>query len=283
MIRKLKYAILSDIGTFDLKYYEQDKEVELIKLCTDNGISYLPDKSREFAYKLDNGKFKKTKISDQLKVNPYDLIFDKETIDKFREVDHNEIRFIMENGLIKGVVHIVDYNSDYIGIELFKALLEFEQNLRQLLVNEKKTNKDFIEWVRKRAEKEEKKRIKKGVEKRTHWETRIEQIDPEDETKKKEKNEERKNASLFQTFNLRELLHFATNIKALHKDDFPLDDIGAIRNLLAHNKDITNIKEEKEEGNTVVYHFEGLEQFVEQMHVFFKAFEVLEDTMRGFK
>jgi hypothetical protein len=123
MIRKLKYAILSDIGTFDLKYYEQDKEVELIKLCTDNGISYLPDKSREFAYKLDNGKFKKTKISDQLKVNPYDLIFDKETIDKFREVDHNEIRFIMENGLIKGVVHIVDYNSDYIGIELFKALL----------------------------------------------------------------------------------------------------------------------------------------------------------------
>ena len=51
----------------------------------------------------------------------------------------------MENDLIKkGGVHIVDYNSDYTGIELFKALLKFAQNLRQLLLNKYQTNDDFI-------------------------------------------------------------------------------------------------------------------------------------------
>lgn len=281
MIRKLKYAILSDIGTFDLKYYEKEKEEDLIKFCTNHGITYLPDKSRKFAYKLVKGNFIKTEISEQFKVNPYDLIFDKETIDKFKEVDHNEIRFIMENNLIKGVVHIVDYNSDFIGIELFKSLLQFEQNLRELLIKEKQTNRDFIDWVRKRAEKDEKKRIKKGDNTKTHWEKRLEYIEPHDETKREERIEERKNASPFQTFYLRELLHFATNIKVLHKDDFPLNDIGDIRNLLAHNKDITNIKEEG--GDTVVYHFKGLEKFVNQMNLFFKSFEVLEDALRSFE
>ena len=281
MIRKLKYAILSDIGTFDLKYYEEGKEEDLIKFCTNYGITYLPDKSRKFAYKLVNGSFIKTEISDQLKVNPFDLIFDKYTINKFKEVDHNEIRFIMENDLIKGVVHIVDYNSHYIGIELFKALLQFEQNLRDLLIKEKQTNRDFIAWVRKRAEKEEKKRIRKGVKTKTHWEKRLEQIEPNNETKREEKKEERKNASPFQTFYLRELLHFAISIKKLDKNDFLLDDISDIRNLLAHNKDITNIKEEG--GDTVVYHFDGLEKFVKQMHQFFKSFEVLQDTLRSFE
>ena len=46
MIKKLKYAIIADIGNFNPVYYEADKETQLMAYCNKNGFSYLPSKSK---------------------------------------------------------------------------------------------------------------------------------------------------------------------------------------------------------------------------------------------
>lgn len=193
MIRKLKYATIADIATFNLKFYDDQKEKELKKFCRKNGITYLPTKCRISAFKLEGNDFIKTKIEDISKVNLNDLIFYQSTIDKFEEVDHNEVRFIMESGEIKAVVHIVDYNNDSISIELFKALLQFETNVRNLLIENNLTNEKFIVWV-------EKKSISSNNKK--YWQRRLNAIYPEDEKRRLKTINKMENANPFQTFTL---------------------------------------------------------------------------------
>ena len=77
MIRKLKYAIIADIATFDLTYFDDQEESESIDICKINGYTYLPSRCEKFVYKLENDQFKKVAIEmidDNLKVNPSDLI-----------------------------------------------------------------------------------------------------------------------------------------------------------------------------------------------------------------
>ena len=64
MIEKLKNAKLSDITSFDLIFYNEEKEKQLKDFCIKNGITYLPAKCRKSAYKLENNDFIKIEIGD---------------------------------------------------------------------------------------------------------------------------------------------------------------------------------------------------------------------------
>lgn len=270
MIRKLKYAIIADIATFDLSYFDDQEESQSIDICNANGYTYLPSRCEKFVYKLENDHFKKVAIEmidDNLKVNPSDLIFNSETIAKFGKQFQNEVRFLIDKEEVKdkrgirvidkiiGVIHIVDYNNDFISIELFKAILQFEKNLRQLLVMNGKNNNDFISWVKEKAE---------SAKQDSFWARRLYQLN--------QKKDERENANPFQTFNLKELLQFAVNINLLNKKDFNAQKIGDMRNLVAHNKDVVS---KKEDEDSIVYLPKGLNVLAEQMKAFFKAYEIL--------
>ena len=95
MINRLKYATIADIGIYDVVFYDEAKVEKNIKFAKDNGITYLPAKNRKEVYKLVDGNFIKTTLEETLKINPFDLVFDKNTLEKFRQVNHNEIRFIV--------------------------------------------------------------------------------------------------------------------------------------------------------------------------------------------
>lgn len=273
MIRNLKYATIADIGIFKLIYFNPKKEIELVQFCNTNGISYLPSICKKHVYKLIDGRFIEKSIDDYLIVNPFDRIFDESTLKKFETVNHNEIRFIMENGKIRGAVHIIDYNSPFISIEVYKALLQFESNLRILLINNGLKNEDFILWI--------KEIIATSNNKKIFWIKRLQEIEPDSEKKLLKKQEERKNANLFQTFYLRELLEFAISKDLIKSSDFRIEDIISIRNLIAHNKDVTS--QQKEEDDTIIYNFEGLKKFVAQMKSFFHSYEVLADKVENDK
>ncbi|MGV8964057.1 MAG: hypothetical protein ACOH2V_11850 [Candidatus Saccharimonadaceae bacterium] len=255
MIKNLKYAIIADIGIFNPIFYDEHKKEDLVRMCIDNGITYLPNRSRKSAYKLVNNQFVETKIEEHLKVNPYDRLFDQETINKFVKVNPNELRFIMERDEIIGVVHIVDYNNDFIDVELFKALLEFETNLRKLFIYKGLTNNSFITWVRERPE--------SNMEGH-HWHKRLYQI--------QNQREEQENANPFQTFYLRELLEFAESEKLIDLYNSEIEEINQLRNLLAHNKDVISHSNKK---GSIIYNSERLQDFANQMKVFFYAFDIL--------
>ena len=258
MIKKLKYAIIADIGKFNPVYYEAQKEEELKAYCTKNGFTYLPSKSRKSVYKLVNNHFIETKIEDVLKVNAYDLIFDYDTIRKFEKPNHNEIRFIVENNEIKGVVHIVDYNNVFISVQLFKALLKFESNLRKLLINNDLTNEDFISWVKDKASRTND----------NYWHRKLNEVEY--------RREQMKDANLFQTFNFRDLLNFTKDKDLLILSDIEIDNVSDVRNMLAHNKDVTS---HTDKNGSIVYNFDGLVIFAEQMNSFFRSYEVLADKV----
>ncbi len=260
MIKKLKYAIIADIGKFNPVYYDAQNERELIAYCIKNGFTYLPSKSKKSVYKLEKDHFVKTRIEDVFKVNAYDLIFNQDTIKKFEKPNHNEIRFIVENNQIKGVVHIVDYNNVFISVQLFKALLQFESNLRQILIEHDLTNEDFITWVKDKASKTND----------NYWHRKLNELEY--------RREQMNYANLFQTFNFRDLLNFAKDENILDFSDVEIDNVSDVRNLLAHNKDVTS---HTDKNGSIVYDFEGLKVFVEQMTSFFESYEVLADKVEG--
>ena len=263
MIRNLKYAIIADIGIFNPLFYDEQKKEELAHMCRENGITYLPAKSRKSAYKLVNNQFVETKIEEHLKVNPYDKLFAQETINKFEKVNSNEIRFIMEHDEIKGVVHIIDYNNDFIDVELFKALLQFETNLRQLLIKNGLNNESFISWVREKPE---------SSNEGSHWNRRLYQLNYQ--------KEDRENANTFQTFYLKELMLFADSKNLLELYNSEIEDINELRNQLAHNKDVITYSDK---NGSIIYNFEGLQTFANQMKDFFYAYEVLAERVENQK
>lgn len=265
MIEKIKYAIISDIYVKDLKFYNKDKELELAKFCNQNGISFLPCADRKTCYKFINNTFVQQDLTDDLICKPYDRLFDEQTLEKFKMGNHDEVLFVMENDLIKGVVHIVDYNNDFINIEFFKATLSFEKMLRRLLELNGETNDTLLEWM--------------NMEKinNKHWERRYFQLVPKEENKRKIEEIKRFNTNQFQCFYLNDLLSFAVSKKHLSEMfDNNLKAITQIRNWVAHNKDITH---KNYRPIHPLYNMDGLKEFVSNSALFFDCYEELEISM----
>ena len=259
MINRLKYAIIANIANFNPVYYDAQNEDELIAYCTKNGFTHLPSKDKKSVYKLENNHFVQKRLEDVYQVNASDFIYDISTINKFEEPNYNEVHFIIEKDEIKGVVHIVDYNSVYISIELFKALLQFESNLRQLLIDNDLDNEDFISWVKDKA----------TTTNESFWKNKLSNLEY--------RRDQMKYANLFQTFNFRDLLNFANDKNILHLSEGDIDDVSDIRNSLAHNRDVTS---QMEDNGAIVYDFVGLKIFAEKMRSFFNTYYVLADKVK---
>ena len=259
MINRLKYAIIANIANFNPLYFEPQKEQELIAFCNKNGFSHLPSKDRRTVYKLEDNLFLEKRLEDVYTVNASDFIFDLSTIKKFEEPNPNEIHFIVENNLIKGMVHIVDYNNIYINVELFKAILKFESNLRQLLIDHDLENDDFIGWVADKAVKEDS----------PYWHRKKNDL--------LNRREYMKYANQFQTFSFRDLLNFAQDRRMLPLSNKEIDDVSEIRNSLAHNRDVTSHMDDA--NGSIVYDFVGLKKFAEKMRTFFDVYEELKEKI----
>lgn len=266
MINKLKYATIADIGIYDLFFYEEAKKVKLIEFCKQNGITFLPSKNRRQVYKLVDNKFELQDLLPKLCIKPYERIFDQLTLTKFSSLDHNEIHFIVENDLIKGVVHIIDYNSEFIQVELYRALFKFEVHLRNLLVKNKFTNNDFIYWVKFKTE------SCRDNNSKEHWQRRLNDLLPSDPIKLNKVIQKRKEFKPFQTFYLPELMRFASDKKVVDKSIVNIDKITTLRNQIAHSNNLTTYI--KEDGQ-LIYNYNNLTKYVEQINVFFKAYEYL--------
>lgn len=272
MIENIKYATISQIYVKDLKFYNEDNHNELISLCSELGITFIPDKDRSTIYKLVDNKFVKSELTEDLKCNPYDRIFDLETLVKFEKGNHDEVLFVMDNNKIKGVVHIVDYNNEFIYFEFYKLIFHFEKNLRELLKKKNETNDNLIEWML------EKSKHSSNNTSRDFWKKRHEQCLPEDEKKRDSLIKKRKECSPFQTFYLNDLLHYSCS-KGYISDTVKknIDAINKVRNWVAHNQEIISKNESKIE--IPLYNIEGLKKFVTNANIFFDACEEIDTRL----
>lgn len=272
MINKLKYALISDIGIFNPTFYDENNEAELKDFCASWGIDYLPGKDRKTIYKLVDGQFQKHEPHPQLIVKPYYRIFDSRTIDGFEAYKPNEIRFIVEEGLIKGVVHIIDYNNEFIQVELYRSMYRFERYLRRFLLKKGKRNRDFIDWVYHRS------KTSNSENDRHFWNRRYDALMPSNKDKQTEIILKRRELNPFQTFYLKELMIFAVDNNLLDKKHISIEKINDLRNLIAHSNNPTPF--EKRDG-VAVFNFDNLKEYVDKVQAFFEAFDYLRRQMEA--
>jgi len=262
MMETIKYATISNIYIKDLIFYQEGNELELINFCDTNGISYLPDKDRKSIFKLENNDFIKVPLSSHLTCQPFDRLFDLKTLSKFENGDHDEVLFVVEDKLIKGVVHLVDYNDDFLNLEFYKASYYFERMLRDFLVKRGENNQTLLKWM-----------SIKGKESK-YWENRYNQCVPINNSKRQQLEQKRKDLKAFQTFYLNDLLFFAAS-KALVSNEFKqnIEGVKQVRNWVAHSKDLTH---RSNEVGKPLYKINDLKNFVDYANQFFECYEELE-------
>ncbi len=266
MIENLKYATISDIYVRDLTYYNPANHSELIKFCKENNITYLPGIDRKSCYRFINDDFSKSKLSGDLLCEPTDLLFSKSTLNKFKTGNHDDVLFVMEGKIIKGVVHVTDYNKSFVSFETYKLIYFFEKALRKYLIDKGESNNSLLNWMKNKVEAGD-----------IHFKNRYKQCVPEGEELLIEQKR-RMNFNPFQTFFLNDLLHFVKNKNYLPPrfNQSSIDSINYVRNWVAHNKDLTHIGEEQ---TFPIYQIKELENFVKNINEFLDIFEHLEITM----
>jgi hypothetical protein len=262
MIESVKYATISNIYVKDLIFYDKGKEQRLIEFCEKNGISHLPDADRKTIYKLNQDKFTVVPLTDDLICHPFDRLFDENTISKFENGDHDEVMFVIEDDVIKGVVHIVDYNNDFLNIEFYKASYNIERMLREYLIAVGETNNSLLNWMQEKASTNK------------FWENRYNQCMPSNNEKREQLIKKRKDLVEFQSFYLNDLLLFAASNK-LVSDKFKknIEAVKQVRNWVAHSKDLAYRSEEIDKP---LYKIKELKNFVANANQFFECYEELE-------
>ena len=197
--------------------------------------------------------------------NPFDLIFSLETLKKFQKRNTNDVLFVTENHKIKGVVHIVDYNREFVFMELYRLIFNFETMLREFLFSTGVNNSTIIEFYRQKSE---------GEPENSFWKSKH-----ADYTRNKGRKKLQEAMGPLQIFYLSDLLNYY-----LYKgmiSEVNKQSIIRIRNKIAHSKDI--ISRRRNEEAEKLYNFKGLEQFVNDALIFFTCYEFLEESTQNLK
>lgn len=228
MIDKLRYATISQIYVKDLKFFDPNNIDASLRLCKKMGITYLPDINRQKCYELVGEEFIPKDLNQVKQCSPNDLIFSKKTLAKFDLDTSDNVLFVTESEKIKGVVHIVDYNNDFIFFEFYKVLFAYEKMLRKFLVLKNETNESFLEHISEKKNSE----FWTGIYTKYTGGTDIE---------KAKKIKIRSALGPFQSFLLFELISFCNSKFFKIENQYALT---SIRNRIAHFRDI--IKRDKE-------------------------------------
>lgn len=268
MIEPLKYATISTIYTKDLLFYDESVKDERMQFCKKNGISFLPAPDRKHVYRLVGDEFEMQALTEEMVCNPYDLLFSDKTLAKFERGNHDEVLFVVENGVIKGVVHVVDYNHEFIQFEFFKLISTFERMMRTMLSVNGETNDSLIAWLREKGNKDE------------HYKSEYLRHVPMDEIKRTELEKRRIDCKPFETFYLSHLIDFSSSKGYLSKESRRYNDkIKWLRNWVAHSKDVTQRRgaaANTDQIESPLYLIDELKKFVTGMNGFFSVYEEVE-------
>jgi hypothetical protein len=132
----IKSLLIDEICTKSLLYYDENKIQECIGVCEYLEIDYLPVAGTFKYAEKDKGNFKLSKIRPGIGIPSFQRVLDRETRQKLTRAKHN-VLFVHEGQVVKGVVHISDFNKNAVLQAIQHDMLAFERNLRHwYLLNE---------------------------------------------------------------------------------------------------------------------------------------------------
>lgn len=254
MIETLKYANISKIYVKNLFYFDNENIDSCINFCNKFGITHLPSKQKDSIFEYSGDGFILKKLGEIQTILPSDLIFNLSTLEKFNN-DTDNVLFVVENNEIIGVVHITDYQNEFVYFELYKLIFRFEKMLRDFLISKGQNNDTFLEYVELKSQ--------KGDKDSLHYQQRYKEY--------KKFLDENRLCGQFQGFYLGDLINFCNSKKYVKLDS---NSINKVRNFIAHNKEIINTEKDSFEGK--FYNFTGLKQFIKFANCFFDNFKQLE-------
>lgn len=243
-----------DIMQSKILYYDIEAVEACLDICNTLKINFLPDYDSKHYYELLDNNFIKKPIHDAIKVNVDDKIFNKVCVDKFINNDHN-VLFVFSGKVLKGIVHYADYNRNIVLSKLQIDVLNFEQNLRELLVLNNKSNDDIIDFFKHKLTSSSRER---EIE---HYRDRLASSNKNINTMS--------NVGPFQMFNLSDLIDYTSSSfsdKILsfnkHQDLDSVSTIKFIRNMAMHGKNPIEIDNE-----TSIYSIESLKKLSSSIEV----------------
>ena len=114
-------------------FYDKKVEAACFDICEHLKIDNMPAINGKNYYELQNAQFKSKTIRKLHKLFIDDSIFKPVIQKKFMANKHN-VLFVFEENVLRGVVHISDYNRNNVLESVQDDLLAFERKLRQLIL-----------------------------------------------------------------------------------------------------------------------------------------------------
>jgi hypothetical protein len=272
MLNKLKYATISDIFISNLRTYNGGNGQELLNLCNQFNFSYVPGEDRESIFKIEGDQLKLIELNENMICRPNDLIFHRDAIIRFKNSGTDGLLFVMDQDKIVGVVHFIDYNTEFVYVELFKAFFRFEGVLRNLLIENGLCDEVYHLFL------DEKSKNDESESQREHYLRLYKTHIPDSENARIKKEKRRNDFGPFQTLLFSELLDYGNSIKIWPKQvRSATHDLKELRNWVAHYKDIGSKRGINKESiaDEDVHDLSSLEEFVEKMNSFVRAYESL--------
>lgn len=237
-----------DIMQDKILFYDVEVKNACFDICKTLKIDTMPDYDSCYYFELIDNSFVRKSIDEKNKLQTSDRIFDSNCLHKIAHNDHN-VLFVFNGEVLKGIVHFSDYNKNVVLKRIQDDILNFEMNLRELLILNGKNNEDIIKYYEDKIEKEKRERN------RTHLQRRLDFLIS--------KEKEMKQLGAFQLCELSDLMSYTCSSFSnqlfkfdTHNDISGNKIIGDLRNLAMHGKNPI-----EKDSDTSIFSIESLQRF----------------------
>lgn len=268
---RIKELTINDISSKSLLFYDEQLTDACHGVCNYLNIDNLPIVGSSAYAERINGKFEIRPIVDSNRVSPHGRLIDKNIQVLLHDAKHN-VLFVMDGGVVCGVVHISDLNRNSVIHAVQQDMLVFERNLRQFLLLNRVVDADLLKFMKLKADDGDK-----------YYYSQFELFD-----QRIQKNGGMPGQSL-QSFYLSHLLDFCNSSvsgkifetkSTVNLPDGSLKDARSIicdlRNTAMHAKDMVN----KESGFNI-YSLENMMMFFRSLDVFIYYNDLLFQKIAG--
>lgn len=231
-----------DIMTIEIYFREEFSENEAVRFLQERDITYLPSRlDNSYLYKLENNLLKTVELEKEQIVDLKKNIFDKNVLGLFKK---SEVLFVFSKNKLVGVVHFCDYNREPVFIYGYSKILNFEKNLRNILIKNGLKNNDMKEFFKEKSDNIVFKKKYQDFDKLPL-----------------------KSSEPFQCFYLLDLISLLAHNKILKISQ----KVNDLRNYIMHGRNIVEHKN-YEEAN-LIYDFHSFEKIFNLIRLFNEEFE----------
>lgn len=219
-----------DIMTKGIIFFDEEYKEECKNFCQIRNINYLPKISSDsycYFFNSETSKFTERKIKEDQMVGIYDDIYHMDLVKAFKKY---EVLFGMYGRKVKGVIHFSDYNRSPVYTDIYSKLYNLERGLVNLVVEFSGLSKyELLHFLEKeKSDKHKKQRLE-------HEDFRGKNITLKTilEFVEKQKLIKIRQPDINQIIALRNMIAHSNNLISAKKADHNLYDVGSYSRLLS--------------------------------------------------